>query len=313
MNDKCSYTKCFNQVKRKGKKYCSPECYNNAKSVWSIMHCQFCNKEFEGVAGKSKYCTKACSNSATKRSRIMLTCKRCDKEFEVVSGRSNAKYCSIECFGYERRDGQEVEIILKCEACEKEFKKLFIHRNTRFCSHSCANSGENNAMHGFKEKLSPMFGKLAWNNGLTKETDKRLAAAGRKISKIISDKIVAGDWNHQCGYKSGHFISQKTGRSMFYRSSYELAALKKLEIDQNVKDFKTEPFSIIYKGLDGLDHRYHPDILIELSDGTQKLIEIKPATLVKTEENKLKELAGRDFCELNKIVFEVWTESVILA
>lgn len=311
MNDKCSFNKCSNQVKRKGKKFCSSKCYNESKNVWELMTCGFCQKQFEGVPGKSKYCTKACSNSATKRNRLTLTCKRCSKQFEVVAGRANAKYCSYECFGYDRRDGEEQEVILVCECCGSEFKKQFIHRYTRFCSHKCSSSGENNGM--FKHPERSAWNGNSWNEGLTKETDSRLAAVGKKISKVISDKIVAGEWNHQHGFKSGYFTSTKSGRKMFYRSSYELAALEKLDKDANVKDFKTEPFSIVYTGLDGFEHRYHPDIIVELNDGTQKLIEIKPLSLKDKQENVLKEKVGRDFCEKNSLSFEIWTESIINA
>lgn len=310
MNDKCSRESCANPVKRKDKKYCSIQCYNLAKSVWSSIKCQFCEKEFEGVTGKSKFCSKACSNSGTKRRRAKLTCEHCNKDFEVVANRKeSARFCSYECFIGDVRDGQGAIVELKCEACGIAFQKPFTKRMRRFCSYSCANSGINNGMFGKVGELSSTYGQVPWTFGKTKSTDERVAKMGRKVSKAISDKIVAGEWNHQHGFASGHFTSQKSGRVMFYRSSYELKALEILDRDQHVKDFRTEPFSIEYKGLDGLQHRYHPDILVEMIDGTEKLIEVKPSSLITMKANQLKESAGQKFCEKNNLIFETWSES----
>lgn len=312
MNDKCAHKTCSNLVKRKGKKYCSSKCYNDAKSVWAMMPCGFCGKEFEGVPGKSKYCTKACSNSATKRSRVTLTCDGCGVSFEVVAGRGDdARFCTYECFASHRRGGQSIEVELTCEGCQEKFMKPFIYRATRFCSRSCATTGERNSSYGKSGTEHPTYGSPKWNVGLTKLTDERLAAVGRKISEVISDKIIAGEWNHQPGFNSGHFTSAKSGRTMYYRSSYELRAMEILEADPDVRAFKAEPFSIIYTGLDGLQHRYHPDILVEMVDGSQRLIEVKPSSLVNEATNVIKKHAGQRFCADNGLTLEVWTETTL--
>ena len=60
----------------------------------------------------------------------------------------------------------EDEIYKECPICKN---KTF---NQKFCSISCANKSHSQSMTG---KNNPNFGKKAWNNGLSKDTDKRVA------------------------------------------------------------------------------------------------------------------------------------------
>lgn len=67
--------------------------------------------------------------------------------------------------------------------------------------------------------------------------------------------------------------------------------------------------------LDGKGHMYLPDILIELIDGTKKIIEIKSMWQVKHETHgraiEAKAFAAEEFCRQNGLQYEIWTEQHI--
>ena len=90
-----------------------------------------------------------------------------------------------------------------------------------------------------------------------------------------------------------------------------------------VRYWGSECVSIEYIGEDGLKHHYYPDYLVEFSNGTKSLIEIKPYNqTVKPDprcewatrefsKNMRKWMAAKDFCERNGMTFKVLTEHTI--
>lgn len=151
-----------------------------------------------------------------------------------------------------------------------------------------------------------MTGRVAWNNGLTAKTDERLRVAGEKISNIISDKIVNGEWTHPTGFDSGWHDSPKAGRQ-FHRSFYELRYFRMLDADPDVITYQSEPFKIPYLW-EGSVKNYTPDILVTRRDRKQ-LIEVKPASLVNEPKNIAKATAADVWCSQNSVEYVVVTEN----
>lgn len=106
----------------------------------------------------------------------------------------------------------------------------------------------------------------------------------------------------------GHYTSIKAGIQKFM-SSWELHFMELLDVDIDVKSYKSQPFSIPYFRPDtNKFHRYIPDFLVEYTDGTKVLVEIKPECFLDAELNLLKFEAGRRYAYQNKWEFVILTE-----
>jgi hypothetical protein len=183
------------------------------------------------------------------------------------------------------RNGANEILTKQCENCKQDFKVPYAKRKKRFCSRSCAGSGEFNVMN-----LYPSI--------------------RQKISEARTREILEGKRNFQCGYKSGYFESSKTPTKQFYRSSYELRALKKLDADDRVTSIQTEALRIPYT-YNGEDRHYVPDILAIFKQGKTKVIEIKPSYRLDEEITHVKTLFATEFCDRLGMIYEIWDETNI--
>lgn len=239
--------------------------------------------------------------------REVKQCLSCNNDFEVVqSYKEFGKYCSSNCFYKHKYNRESKIIILRCEACGKDYEKKFIHRKSRFCSKVCATSGDKNSQFGLgKEQARNKVPR--WHIGKTKETDERLRRLGEKISVIIADKIVKGEWKH-IGFKGEHYTGLKNGGVVSYlRSSYESIFARILDSDDNVVSWNHEPFRIPYL-FEGSVHNYVPDFYVKLADGTNVIVEVKPEVLIECAVNVAKHKAALDWCNSNDFSFALVSE-----
>jgi len=120
------------------------------------------------------------------------------------------------------------------------------------------------------------------------------------FSKIAANNIIGGRETYTKCSKSGHFYSKKNDKTFFYRSSYELKYLIKIEEDATVVEYNVEPFYIKYE-YEGRIRRYIPDFLIN----NKKLVEIKPKFLSEDNKTIAKLNAGIEFAKENGYEFKV--------
>ena len=118
-----------------------------------------------------------------------------------------------------------------------------------------------------------------------------------------------GEFNPYSYCKTGYFWSDKNGKLLHYRSSYELIVYKMFEVISKVVKYEVEVVVIPYKWADGSVHRYHVDILVWYDDGTKELIEVKPEYKLEDDLVRLKIEAGKNYAEQNDMKFSVWTEN----
>lgn len=132
-------------------------------------------------------------------------------------------------------------------------------------------------------------------------------------------------------YKQG-YINPKSCTKLFesqrnekiiYRSSYEKRFIMWLEKSGKVLHWGSECVCIHYTGADGQPHHYYPDYVVEFTDGTKSLIEIKPYNqtvkpdprcqwaVEEFKKNMLKWTAAKAFCERNGMSFKILTEHTI--
>ena len=98
-----------------------------------------------------------------------------------------------------------------------------------------------------------------------------------------------------------------------YASGYELLAYKLLDQLSRVQRYQRPPDQIRYQRPDGSWHQYHPDILVEYTDGgAPDLIEVKMSWQLVHPAHKpiidAKFTAARRWCTDHGIQFCVWTE-----
>lgn len=111
-------------------------------------------------------------------------------------------------------------------------------------------------------------------------------------------------------YHTGVYVSTKTGQACKYRSGWELVYLQWLDAHAAVKTFGYESVKIPYisnvrsKKL----RNYLPDFLVEFTDGSLQLVEIKPKRRVPqaTVQKKLK--AAQSWCQEHGVTLVVLTE-----
>jgi len=306
----CSNQSCKKpfQHRKPDKLYCSHMCYASRHGTVTIR-CTSCgvDKQVAYRFRDAKFCSTACAGQGTAErlrvERVTVECEWCEEPFELLPRMvGTTRFCSRACHEAHVRGGLPREVTLTCEGCDKEFTRPFVLRGQRFCSKSCANSGERNAWAGNTYRV----GLPAWNRGLTAATDERLARVGEKISTIIADKIVRGEWDHQPGFEGSHFESKKCGRTFYCRSSYERRYLELLEADVGVVRYEVEPFRIPYLH-EGRARNYVPDVLVHRIGGIE-LVEVKPASLVDSPANIAKAEAAQRWCEQNGVAYVVVME-----
>jgi hypothetical protein len=110
-------------------------------------------------------------------------------------------------------------------------------------------------------------------------------------------------------FRRGYHNSIKCGK-IYYYSSWELYFMKQLDEKENVVKYSNR-LSIPYKHIDGSNHSYIPDLLIEYSDGKKELVEIKPARYIEDEINQLKFKAGEGYAKSLGWDWKILTEKEI--
>lgn len=134
-------------------------------------------------------------------SRVHKICQECGKEFEVYPSQSGRKFCSIECYRKHEKGRQPWNKGLKGYTNGGTFKK----------------------------------GHTPWNKGLTKDMNKKLAEAARKMSK--SKKLLVDNgwkpWNVGYGeYIAGEKNPRWNGGKNGYRGpNWHIQRAKALERD----------------------------------------------------------------------------------
>lgn len=123
--------------------------------------------------------------------------------------------------------------------------------------------------------------------------------AKAKMSDAHTKLMIAGKQGYgNNGHINGWHTSTKgnDGEPMFYRSSWEKAMMIHLDADPNVVGYGYERVRIPYYDTGNKRRYYVPDFLIEHTDGSHVLCEIKPKQFLDNEKTKLKEICAKAWC-----------------
>jgi hypothetical protein len=297
--------------------------------------CSICQNQFETIRKDTKYCSNKCKRTAEYQNRPILNkiCINCGNNYQTQN--KNSKFCSISCSNTYTKSHEDVLII--CKECDKQFKEKYINRNKLFCSRSCATKNQNNKMFSddkIKNKISetkkrqyltgeiihPFLGKTH-----TEETKKKLSKIKKeqglwkgennpayggqtnevreKMSKTRAERIQSGEIKLS---KGETVFFKKADKEVFARSSWEKKYMEYIDKDPNIISAIFEPFILPYTY--DRKRNYIPDFLLVFSDGSKKLVEVKPSCFLEAKINKCKFEAAKEYCKQKNIIFEVWTE-----
>lgn len=111
-------------------------------------------------------------------------------------------------------------------------------------------------------------------------------------------------------FKTGTYVSTKTGQEIKFRSGWELNFAQYLDNDASVVSYVYEGVIISYitNLRSGRLRKYFPDFLVERADGTRLLVEIKPKRFMPRAVNKKKWEAAKQWCAEHDAEFLVLTE-----
>lgn len=93
-----------------------------------------------------------------------------------------------------------------------------------------------------------------------------------------------------------------------YDSELEHLYMEKLDADPLVARWmKKHGISIAFIDAHGRKRQYRPDFLVELTDGSKKLVEVKNPQLMATDDVQRKRRAAEDWCTRRGMEYEIAT------
>ena len=106
-------------------------------------------------------------------------------------------------------------------------------------------------------------------------------------------------------FQRGEYVSQKTGRTEVYDSSYELRRFKALDENKLVEDWGRPKFTIRYRlGKSRRFRNYHPDILVRYVDGKVFLEEVK-GRIYNPRQFMHKNIMARAYCAERNWIYRI--------
>jgi len=155
-----------------------------------------------------------------------------------------------------------------------------------------------------------------WSSLNSEQYDKRVEShlerwkniSPKDYNRWLDRVIEKGGWKNSV---KGYYYSHKNNAQIFFQSSFELLAYKKLESDESVKSFKRCDFYVTYV-YEGGTHRYTPDIIVEYIDNHTSIIEVKPECLVDYPKNTAKSKALQEYCKQNNFTCRTITETELV-
>jgi hypothetical protein len=112
-------------------------------------------------------------------------------------------------------------------------------------------------------------------------------------------------------YHTGLYVSAKTGQQCKYRSGWEFSYMQHLDGDHTVVTWAYESVVVPYVSnvKTGKLRKYHPDFLVTYVDGSQELVEIKPAKRVHQAKVAKKLVAAGDWARAHGWELVIITET----
>lgn len=111
--------------------------------------------------------------------------------------------------------------------------------------------------------------------------------------------LIKNQYRGKTKYIQGTYYSAKNDCDFKYKSSYELAYLEQLEIDEKVVQYMYEPFDLHYIDSEAKQRIYKPDFMVLYKDGRILITEIKPEVMLQDYDVQAKAKAAREYIKVN--------------
>ena len=296
--------------------------------------CDTCGKKFNKCKSHittHNFCSRECRGKFDNH-QITLYCTVCGKEIKRCKSQVNKTinpFCSRECyekflFNNGTRKGCKVSEETRKKMSEaamgsknhmfgkKQSEETIKKRAEKMKGHKGFWTGKKQPEELVKRRSEKIRGhvcseKTRFKISIANSNKKRTKEQRERYSQNMATRYLHDNFIPVKHSKQGYFYSAKNNCFLFYRSSYELEAYKCLEADENVILYDRECIKIPYF-YDGINRFYIPDIYIEFENGEKKLVEVKAKWAINNERNKIKFKVANDYCLLNNLTFEVWTE-----
>lgn len=210
-----------------------------------------------------------------------------------------------------------------CLYCGNNFEYI-ITRDRRFCSrnHYNAYRAKKISLPKLCEcgcgRIAPSGGRFIHGHNRKNRIDvprevRICPNCGKGFScRVTSTKKFCSDIcsNH---HENGYVTLNRLGITLRHRSSYEKEASLLLDRCLDVVNVSYEPIRIGYKDDNGICHKYVPDYVVVMRDGSSFVIEVKPRGDLEDRINQLKFVAVRNYVEKHNMTFLVWTEDILFS
>jgi hypothetical protein len=103
-------------------------------------------------------------------------------------------------------------------------------------------------------------------------------------------------------------ITNKAGRLVQYESFAERSLLLRLDRDDNVLDYASQPETLVYTTPDGKSHRYTPDFIVWKSQHHTEIHEVTRSGRTTRPQQQARMTAARAFCQSRGWRYIVHTE-----
>lgn len=128
-----------------------------------------------------------------------------------------------------------------------------------------------------------------------------------KMSDMKTRAIVEGRFKpYGTNNKKGHYESSKTMKTHFFKSSWEEATMRYLDVSPDVTTWDYECVRIPYVYNDN-KRWYVPDFMVTFVGGHRELWEVKPEQFLDTERVKRTTEAGSSYCHSHGMQYVVLT------
>ncbi len=112
-------------------------------------------------------------------------------------------------------------------------------------------------------------------------------------------------------WKEGFFKSNKMGKKIHYRSSWERDVMICMEKCIDIVEYYGDDYLSIPYSKYGRQHRYWPDFTVKMKNSETYILEIKPQEQTEWEVNQIKWKAANSYCKIRGWSFQVWTQKYI--
>lgn len=288
------------------------------------MRCDACNQEFERtdkrcLTVERHCCSLKCGKQFRPRTRyVELCCLQCGDKFEKYVGYVRERnFCSKDCMCVHKREHPEqwpnnsaaMNTKEARESAKQSMKALrespdYVHPRT-----GASLSEASIQLIKDARSANPLIGEKNGMFGRKHTEESKDAMSATRTQRMVEGKYKEyGKNNH----RSGTYVSSKTGKEYWFRSSWELACMKYLDANENVVTWEYESVRISYI-YDNHKRWYVPDFLITFTDKHSEMWELKPAKFCENEKTALKSRAAKQFCNENLIsCFQILTKQCLI-